>query len=547
MSFILKLSIRARLVFGFAIALGFLVLLTVQGIQNVNYIDRTLAEITDINSVKQRYAINFRGSVHDRAIAIRDVAITDSPQDRQEYISEIRRLERFYTEAEDDMNTMLSQGVDFSSTERDILSRIESIQARTLPMVEEVIRLKAAGNDAQSLILEDVRPAFIEWLNVINEFIDYQEDANQQATPEARRVAGGFQNLMLILSGIAIVVSVFVGVLIERSLRMSLGGEPYDAQRAIQAISQGDMTVRLSTSERGSMLDSLSDMTDRITDIVRNIRNAATDLTEQANDVSEGSSQVLEAARHQGEQTSSTARALEDMRESINQVSTLASRNEEGSTVTSDYAKQGSSVVSGVAEQMEHISTTVDNTVEEIKKLDQQTQEISGITSVINQISEQTNLLALNAAIEAARAGESGRGFAVVADEVRQLAQRTGEATKQIESMLGDVQSQVATCVHAMETTQPLVESGRTETLTATKYLVDIETQANDSLTRAQEVVSATVEQVEAVNRIALTMEEVAAMSTQTIESMQSNESSAKALKQLSDKMKEEINFFRIT
>ena len=546
MNSLLKLSIRSRLLFGFGIPLTFLILLNVQGIQKVNFIDRTLTEITDINSVKQRYAINFRGSVHDRAIAIRDVAITDSPAQRAEFIAVIRELERFYTEADNNMQAMISRGVEFSQTEQRILQKIDDIQSRTLPLVEQVIRLKQAGEDAQTLILNDVRPAFIAWLDAINEFIDYQEDQNQAATPEARKVAGGFQNLMLILTAIAFVISTLVGYLIARSLRMTLGGEPYEAQRAIQAISQGDMRVKLSTSEPGSMLDSLSDMTNRITDIVRNISSATAKLTLQANEVSEGSSQVLQAARLQGEQTESTAQALENMRDSINQVSEAASRNEEDSATTSDYAKQGSQVVNGVAQEMDTISDTVDTTVEEIKKLDEQTQKISGITNTINQISEQTNLLALNAAIEAARAGESGRGFAVVADEVRQLAQRTGEATKQIESMLSDVQAQVATCVTAMETTQPLVEHGRSETQTATRLLSDIEAQAVASLARAQEVVRATTEQVDVVNRISQTMDEVAAMSTQTIESMTGNEDAARTLKQLSEQLRKEIDFFSV-
>ncbi|WP_047863467.1 MCP four helix bundle domain-containing protein, partial [Aliivibrio fischeri] len=76
-----KLTIRARLIIGFGITLFLMLLLTILGIQKVNIIDHTLTEMTDINSVKQRYAINYRGSVHDRAIAIRDIAIARTPQE----------------------------------------------------------------------------------------------------------------------------------------------------------------------------------------------------------------------------------------------------------------------------------------------------------------------------------------------------------------------------------------------------------------------------------------------------------------------------------
>ena len=90
LNFFSSLSIRARLSIGFGIVLALLVLLTAQGINRVNYIDRTLAKITDVNSVKQRYAINFRGSVHDRAIAIRDIAIANNDARVREYEKEIK-------------------------------------------------------------------------------------------------------------------------------------------------------------------------------------------------------------------------------------------------------------------------------------------------------------------------------------------------------------------------------------------------------------------------------------------------------------------------
>jgi methyl-accepting chemotaxis protein len=211
LNFFSSLSIRARLSIGFGVALALLVLLTAQGINRVNYIDRTLAKITDVNSVKQRYAINFRGSVHDRAIAIRDIAIADSDARISEYEKEITRLEGFYAESESQMTQMLNSGTLFTPKEREILRRIEAIQAQTLPIVKTIITMKKAGQKVDTKVLNEARPAFINWLNTINQFIDYQEDQNQIATPQARNVAGSFQNFMLILCAIAIAFSVAVG------------------------------------------------------------------------------------------------------------------------------------------------------------------------------------------------------------------------------------------------------------------------------------------------------------------------------------------------
>lgn len=80
------------------------------------------------------------------------------------------------------MNQMLSDGIGFSSQERTILSRIDDIQSTTLPLVNQIIAAKRAGKDVSQQVLNEARPAFINWLNTINEFIDFQEDQNQIAT-----------------------------------------------------------------------------------------------------------------------------------------------------------------------------------------------------------------------------------------------------------------------------------------------------------------------------------------------------------------------------
>ncbi|MDC8831000.1 methyl-accepting chemotaxis protein [Alteromonas gilva] len=541
-----SLTIRSRLALGFGIILALLILLTIQGINKVNFIDRTLSEITDINSVKQRFAINFRGSVHDRAIAIRDIAIARKPSEITTFVNEIRELETFYRTSENEMNAMLNDDTVFSAEEKNILRRIASIQSRTLPLIEEIINAKRNNESVDDVVLDEARPAFIAWLNTINEFIDYQEQQNQQATPEAREVAGGFQSLMLVLTLISLTISVIVAFLIERSLRLSLGGEPFDAQRAIQTMANGDLTKNLTSSYKGSILDSLSDMSDKLTEIVRNIVSTSNDVSTQISEVAEGSANALDAAQKQAMLTNETASKLIAMRSSIDEVAEIAKRTEENSGLTVDYAGQGRVVVESTSAEIEKISTTVNQSVEQIKLLEENTKKIGGIAGVISGISEQTNLLALNAAIEAARAGESGRGFAVVADEVRQLAQRTGEATSQIESMISEVQAQTAASVNAMETTQPLVENGRAQVIKATELLENIERQANDSLIRVQEVARAASEQVNVVGDVSQAMEKITAMSEEATQSMHSNKTATQTLNELSHQLKEEVRFFTV-
>ena len=545
-NYLSTMTVRNRLAFGFGAILALMTLLTILGIQKVNSIDKTLAEITDINSVKQRYAINYRGSVHDRAIAIRDVAIARNVQEVMSFEKTIRELESFYTESEQNMERMLESGAPFSSKERDILARIDEIQKHTLPLVEEILTAKKDMQPVTNVVLDQVRPAFITWLDTINEFIDYQEAENQKLTPEARMVAGGFQNLMLILTLISLIVSVVIGVLIERSFRKSLGGEPFVAQSAIKQMAQGDLTNVASNNYHGSILDSLSDMNQKITSIVKNIIGASNSLAGKIEDVSQGSSQVLESATHQARLTQETAQKLDELRHSIDQVSSIATHTEDNSEMTVEFALQGRQVVNEAALEMEKISATVNTTVEQIERLEDRTKQIGSIVNVISEISDQTNLLALNAAIEAARAGESGRGFAVVADEVRSLAQRTGDATSQIATMINEVQTETAASVAAMNTTQPQVENGKAQTQSASELLQNIEQQANDSLKKVKEVALATSSQVTVVGDISNAMGDISQMSSESIEHMQSNDNATNALNELASQLKQEVAYFKV-
>ena len=93
---------------------------------------------------------------------------------------------------------------------------------------------------------------------------------------------------------------------------------------------------------------------------------------------------------------------------------------------------------------MNEIREQIQETSKRIKRLGESSQEIGEIVELISDITEQTNVLALNAAIQAASAGEAGRGFTVVAEEVQRLAERSGEATKQIGAIVKTIQTDTA-------------------------------------------------------------------------------------------------------
>ncbi|WP_228133682.1 methyl-accepting chemotaxis protein, partial [Aliarcobacter lanthieri] len=199
-----------------------IILLTVIGINRVSIIDNTLKNDVELTSAKQRYAINFRGSVHDRAISIRDVVLSDSKDSSlfKKSIDDIKKLEDFYSTSAQSMDKIFTNRDNFVEEELIILNKIRNVESNTLPLVENIIKLKLEDNNEEALniLLDKASPLFTQWLKVINEFIDYQEANNHTFISKVKDVASGFSYTMIVFLIVAIVLSLIIVYVMSKQL-----------------------------------------------------------------------------------------------------------------------------------------------------------------------------------------------------------------------------------------------------------------------------------------------------------------------------------------
>ncbi|MBR6975624.1 MAG: methyl-accepting chemotaxis protein, partial [Ottowia sp.] len=232
----------------------------------------------------------------------------------------------------------------------------------------------------------------------------------------------------------------------------------------LQVIAEGDLTQEATVTEdiTGAIADSVNYTVEELRNLVGNVQNTADRVVQTTSRVEATSSDLLNASGEQQREIRDTSQSVLDMAARINEVSAQAQESADVAQQSLKAATTGLDAVQSTIGGMNAIRDQIQETSKRIKRLGESSQEIGEITELIADITEQTNVLALNAAIQAASAGEAGRGFSVVAEEVQRLAERSGDATRQIAALVKAIQTDTQDAVAAMErSTHGVVEGAR--------------------------------------------------------------------------------------
>lgn len=447
------MKIATRLYLGFGIILLLLVGVTAMGISKVNLIDDTMSRINDVDSKKQRYAINFRGSVHDRAIAIRDaVSPVINATDRQKHLASIRKLDDFYQDSAKRMKDLVASDQEITSEEMRLLAAIDAIESNTIELMAKTLNLLQDEKieEAQLYVQSDVALSYTKWLAAINAFIDYQEVTIGGELEKVRVTSGGFGTLMLAITAFAVVLGIVISYNLVSRLTRTIGGEPDIAKQLIQRVADGDLTQTIETSYPDSIMGAVGAMTNKLALMIRDVSNTANKLVEASDQLAESANNNQSLMRTQREQTDQSAAAIKQMALTVQDVVTHTINASNLAQSADTEAHNGSQEVGKTIASIEALAGEVETASEVIHQLSENSGKIGSVLEVIENIAGQTNLLALNAAIEAARAGEHGRGFAVVADEVRALASRTQASTRDIQTLIEKMQTSANDAVNVI-------------------------------------------------------------------------------------------------
>ncbi len=316
----------------------------------------------------------------------------------------------------------------------------------------------------------------------------------------------------------------------------------------MEGLADGDLTANATVTEdfTGAIADAMNYTIDQLRSLVSTIKDSVGKLSNATTDTQSISIELAQASRNQAQEITGASAAINEMAVSIEQVSANASESTTVAEKSVEIAKKGGEVVRNTIQGMDTIREQIQETSKRIKRLGESSQEIGDIVSLINDISDQTNILALNAAIQASMAGEAGRGFAVVADEVQRLAERSGNATNQIEALVKTIQTDTNEAVISMEASTAEVVHGARLAQDAGVALEEIERVSTSLADLIQNISNAARQQAASAGHVSNTMNVIQEITNQTSEGTSNTANSISTLAELADELNNSIAGFKL-
>ena len=510
--FLRQFPIAPRAAFGFAIITLLLVLTGLFSLNRMSVINDASTEISQswLPSVRTIAQINL-SLTELRQVQLGHVLATD--QSSQQFLeTRMREIIAQLDKAESTYKASIDPGRD-----QQLFDRYTQERQGFIAGVDKLLAMSKGGEKAAAteLIQGPLLDNYRTTLKALNELSDYNTQGADAANAQADANYASATTAVISVLVIAALVTVALAWALTRSITLPLS----EAVQAAGVVASGDLTGRIDTAgkdEPAQLLTALQRMQQQLRGTIQQIGTSATQLASAAEELNAVTEEGNRSLTRQHDEIEMAATAVNEMTAAVEEVARNASSTSDASRASEESAQDGRDRVQQTVQAIRSMSQEVAHTSTLVEGLADRAQSISKVLDVIRAIAEQTNLLALNAAIEAARAGEQGRGFAVVADEVRALAHRTQESTREIEQMIGSIQSGTGEAVGAMNQNDQRARQMLEIAEAAGRALVEITEQVSQINERTLVIASAAEEQAQVAREVDRNLVNIRDISVQT-------------------------------
>lgn len=390
-------------------------------------------------------------------------------------------------------------------------------------LTQAVAKHKADFSEAVQLfnVYADARINYEVTSATVLEVLEQNEevgDATVEAEMDTITSVIDLSNALIIVVGIiAVVISIFMGGLILRSVNAQLGRDPAELMRLSDALARGNLDMKVDRDAVG-VYGSIGQTVQKLLEIISGIKSGASEVSIASEQVSQGNANLSQRTQEQASSLEEVASSMEEMTGTVNQ--------------NSENAQHANQLALSAREQADTGGMVVNEAVAAMSEINVASKQIADIIGVIDEIAFQTNLLALNAAVEAARAGEQGRGFAVVASEVRNLAGRSATAAKEIKGLIKN-------SVDKVQNGSRLVsESGG-----ALSEIVDSVKKVSDIVA---EIAAASKEQADGINQVNKALLQMDEMTQQNASLVEEASAASEAMGAQAQELDSLVSFFKL-
>ncbi len=437
-------------------------------------------------------------------------------------------------------------------TYQELSNSVEGILGNVAEFFAAQLAARSIGNDADQLL--DTAQTMVRSISEVAPVPSFIE----QYVPEGVDVGDFFKWSPWLFGGLSL-------VFLMALMRMVMGRAQTEARVSTEAnlrtqeavlklldemsdLADGDLTIQTEVTDQvtGAIADSVNFAVEEMRSLVLRIKQAASSVSAET----QGSRQTadnLESAAGQQLQAINTATGeIESMAQSMAELSSDATRFTEVARSSRDVAGRGATSVRQTIQGMNDMRQQIQETAKRIKRLGESSQQINDIVSLITDIAEQTNVLSLNASIQAAMAGEAGRGFAVVADEVQRLADRSGQASRQINELVNTIQRDTNDAVSSMEQATREVVEGTNLADAAGRALGEIERESEQLTSLIQETANKTLQHSRAASEISSRMSTIRVATGEAAQGVRNTALSISNLDLVAQELQESVAGFKV-